>query len=530
VKRALVIVGAVLILAGLIVIALPLLFDANQFRPLLESKLTKTLGRQVKLENLKLSVFSGGVTASSISIADDPRFSKDAFLSAQSLTVRVQMMPFIVSRKLLVKGITIDEPSIAFLEDPSGHWNFATLGAAPQTAAEPGASESALDLSAQSLKVTGGKVVFAKVDSKTRPEVFENVSVEIQDFSTSSVFPFTLEATGSGGALVKMQGKAGPLNSADLASTPLDAALNVTHLDLARSGFLPATGFAGIVSIQGDVSSTGQQAHVTGKIQAEQLVLARRGTPAKRQVTLDFDLHHDLQKHAGTLDRGDVRIGAARASLTGNYHSDGPNTILAIKLSGPAMPLQELEAMLPALDIVLPAGSRLEGGTASANATLEGPTDRMVLDGTLGLNNTRLTGFDLGSQVAFMSKLAGLKGGPNTEIQSMRMNVHVDPSGIRTENMSLVAPQIGDLTGAGSVSAEHVLDFKMVAKIHASGLLAVVGSNTTVPFRIQGTSSAPKFEPDLAGIAVDKLKDLGGSDVEKAASGLLKGFLGGGKK
>ena len=326
-----------------------------------------------------------------------------------------------------------------------------------------------------------------------------------------------------------MQGKAGPLNSADLASTPFDAALNVTHLDLARSGFLPATGFAGIVSIQGDVASTGQQAHITGKIQAEQLVIARRGTPAKRQVTLDFDLHHDLAQRAGTLDRGDVHIGAAHASLTGSYHSDGPNTILAVKLSGPSMPLQELEAMLPALDIVLPSGARLEGGTASANATVAGPTDRMVLDGTLGLNNTRLTGFDLGSQIAFMSKLAGLKGGPNTEIQSMRMNVHVDPSGIRTENLSLVAPQIGDLTGAGSVSAAHALDFKMVAQIHASGLLAVMGSKTTVPFRIQGTSSAPKFEPDIAGIAVDKLKDLGGGDVEKAATGLIKGFLGGKK-
>ena len=528
-KRALVIVGAVLVLAGLIVIALPLFFDANQFRPLLESRLTKILGRQVRLENLKLSLLSGGVTASSISIADDPRFSKDAFLSAQSLTVGVQMMPLIFSRKLLVKGITIDQPSIAFVADPSGHWNFATLGTASQTAAtQPGSDESALDLSVQSLKVTGGKVVFAKIDTKTRPEVFDNVSLEIQDFSASSVFPFTLEATGSGGALVKLQGKAGPLN-ADVASTPFDAALNVTHLDLARSGFLPATGFAGIVSIQGDVASTGQQAHITGKIQADQLVLARQGTPAKRQVTLDFDLHHDLAQRAGILDHGDVHIGAAHASLTGNYRSDGPNTILAIKLSGPSMPLQELEAMLPALDIILPAGARLEGGTASANATVAGPTDRMVLDGTLGLNNTRLTGFDLGSQIAFMSKLAGLKGGPNTEIQSMRMNVHVDPSGIRTENLSLVAPQIGDLTGAGSVSAAHVLDFKMVAQIHASGLLAVMGSKTTVPFRIQGTSSAPKFEPDIAGIAVDKLKDLGGRDVEKAATGLIKGFLGGKK-
>lgn len=439
-------------------------------------------------------------------------------------------MPLIFSRKLLVRGIVIEQPSIAFIEEPSGRWNFATLGAASQPAAsQPGSGESDLDLSVQSLKVTDGKIVFSKMNSKTNPEVFDKLALEIQDFSATSVFPFTLSATGSGGAVVKLQGKAGPLNSADIASTPVTAALDVTHLDLARSGFLPATGFAGLVAIQGDVASTGQEAHLTGKVQADQLVLARHGTAAKRQVTLDFDLRHDLAKHSGTLDRGDVHIGAAHASLTGTYEAEGENTVLNFKLSGPSMPIAELEAMLPALDIVLPAGSRLEGGTASANATVAGPADRLVLDGTLGLDNTRLTGFDLGSQIAFMAKLAGIKAGPNTEIQSMRMHVHVDPSGIRTENLSLVAPQIGDLTGAGSVSASHALDFNMVAKIHASGFLSVMGSNTTVPFKIQGTSTNPRFEPDLAGIAVGKLKALGGNDVGKAATGLIKGFLGGKK-
>jgi AsmA protein len=259
-------------------------------------------------------------------------------------------------------------------------------------------------------------------------------------------------------------------------------------------------------------------------------VLARQGTPAKRQVSFDFDLRHDMQMHAGTLDRGTVHIGSAQASLTGVYHAEGESTMLNVKLAGPAMPIQELEAMLPALDIILPAGSSFQGGTASANVTVAGPTDRLVLEGTLGLNNTRLTGFDLGSKIAFMAKLAGIKEGPSTEIQSMSMNIHIDPDGVRTENLALVVPQVGDLTGAGTVSAAHALDFNMLAKVHTGGILAVLGSNTTVPFKIQGTSSQPKFEPDIEGLAVDKLKQLGGSDVEKAATGLLKGFLGGKKK
>jgi AsmA protein len=523
-------IGAAIIAALLVVlvVALPFFVNANQFRPLLETKLTKALGRQVKLGELKLSLFSGGVTASEVSISDDPKFSPGPFLSAQALTVGVDLPALIFSRELHVKRISIDQPDITLLEDPTGVWNFSTLGSATTTTPSS-PNEAALDLSVKVLNVTNGKIVLGRTESKMKPEVFEKVNIQVQDFAPDVIFPFSLSADGSGGAIVKLDGKAGPLNSADASATPLEATINVTHLDLAHSGFLPATGFAGVVSLSGNLSSTGTQAHIKGNFQAEQLVLARRGTPAKRTVSFDFDLQHDMQKHAGTLDRGALHIGAAQASLTGAYDREGDATVLKVKLSGPAMPIPDLEAMLPALDIILPAGSSFQGGTASANVTVSGPTDRMVLDGTLGLNNTKLAGFDLGSKLAFMARLAGINEGSGTEIQSMSMNIHIDPDGVRTENLSLVAPQIGDLTGAGTVSASHALDFNMIAKVRTGGLLAVMGPNTTVPFKIQGTSSAPRFDPDTRGIVVGKLKQLGGSDVEKAATGLLKGFLGGKK-
>ncbi|MGA2880328.1 MAG: AsmA family protein [Bryobacteraceae bacterium] len=532
-KRIVIVVGIVIAILALLVIALPFFINANQFRPLLETKLTKALGRPVKLGELKLSLLSGGVTASEISIGDDAKFSPGAFLSAQSFSVGVELPALIFSRQLHVKSVAIDQPDITLLEDPTGAWNFSTLGSGAKItapSASPGAtSDSALDLSVKVLNVTNGKIVLARTQSRMKPEVFEKVDMQVQDFAADAVFPFSLSANGSGGAILKLVGKAGPLNAADASATPLEATINVTHLDLARSGFLPATGFAGLVSLNGDVSSTGTQAHIKGNFQADQLVLARRGTPAKRQVSFDFDLQHDMQKHAGTLDRGALHIGAALASLTGTYNREGDGTTLNVKLSGPAMPIQDLEALLPALDIILPAGSSFQGGTASANVTISGPTDGMVLDGTLGLNNTRLAGFDLGSKIAFMAKLAGINEGAGTDIQSMSMNIHIDPNGVRTENLLLVSPQIGDLTGAGTVSASHALDFNMIAKVRTGGVLAVMGSNTTVPFKIQGTSSAPKFDPDVKGIAVDKLKQLGGTDVEKAATGLLKGFLGGKK-
>ena len=79
------IVAVVVACLVLIVIALPFLINVNSFRPKVESEASDALGRQVKVGNLKLSIFSGSVEADNIVIADDPAFSKSPFVSSSPL-------------------------------------------------------------------------------------------------------------------------------------------------------------------------------------------------------------------------------------------------------------------------------------------------------------------------------------------------------------------------------------------------------------------------------------------------------------
>ncbi len=58
-KRTLKILAIVVAVLILIVIAIPFFIDANTFRPKLETELTGALGREVKVGNLSLSLFSG---------------------------------------------------------------------------------------------------------------------------------------------------------------------------------------------------------------------------------------------------------------------------------------------------------------------------------------------------------------------------------------------------------------------------------------------------------------------------------------
>ena len=112
----------------LAVITLPFLVNVNSFRPKLESELSAALGRDVKVGNLSLSILSGSVSAENLSIADDPAFSKDAFVRAKALKVGVEIMPLIFSKTLHVTDLTLDGPEIFLLHDASGKWNFSSLG------------------------------------------------------------------------------------------------------------------------------------------------------------------------------------------------------------------------------------------------------------------------------------------------------------------------------------------------------------------------------------------------------------------
>ena len=86
-------IGIAVVLLLLIAIAIPFFIDANQFRPRLEAALSESLGRRVKMGKLTVALWSGGVRAEELSIADDPAYSREPFLEAKSLQLKVELVP-----------------------------------------------------------------------------------------------------------------------------------------------------------------------------------------------------------------------------------------------------------------------------------------------------------------------------------------------------------------------------------------------------------------------------------------------------
>ena len=465
------IVAAVLLL---LVLALPFLIDANEFRPAHRIRAAKVAGQKGEINDLKLGILSGTITASGLSLADDPSFSRTAFLRTKALRLSIDLWRALFSRKLSVNGIDIDQPEIVLIQLPSGLWNFSSLGTKSST--QPGGSgDGSPALSVKSLKINGARLSLTQ--AAAQPEILDDVNIEVKDFAPGSSFPFALSAKIAGGGDISLGGKAGPIDSADLANTPLTATLKVVNLNLAASGAVPSSsGIDGVVSLDGTASSNGQGLEMTGKLADRKNFEAgfpAPGCPARNPLLFDFAMSADLKRHSGQMSRGDVAIGGVKASLTGMEPAGwGIRAEYESCSAGRAGFRGWLNCCRHWISCCR-RRSTLEGGTATASWRFPDRASPQSVISWPGERHehARLKGFNLSVKMSPIEKLAGLKSGPSTGIQSLSANLRTTPEGTSLRDIHLVLPSVGELTGGGTISRGHALNFKTQASLHSGTLV-----------------------------------------------------------
>src|SRR5437588_6915460 len=286
-RKVIYVVAGVIVVLLLVAALLPFVIDANRFRPEIESSLNSALNRKVDIGNIRLSILSGGVTVENISISDDPSFNTGPFLKAKSLSVNLELLPFIFSRAIHVTGLTIDQPSVTLLRSAAGTWNFSTLGTkqtastTSTTSSAPSNSSASTDLSVRSFSLKNGTMVVGNTGDKARSHTYDQVNIKASDLSYTTQFPFDLTARTPGNGNIKLSGKAGPLNAQDSAATPLNASLDIKNLDVKQTGFIaPPAGIARVIDFAGTLVSDGQTATSNGKATATPTQLVPAGSPA----------------------------------------------------------------------------------------------------------------------------------------------------------------------------------------------------------------------------------------------------------
>jgi AsmA protein len=568
-------IAVVVLLVVLFIV--PFLIPVNKFRPTIEQKASASLGRKVELGNLSLSILSGSLGIDNLSIADDPKFNNGPFLTAKSVKVGVELMPLIFSQQVNVTGIEIVNPQVTMLKNPSGKWNFSSIGenSAPSSTSG-GSNKAAESLTIKTLELKDGQITLGTTSSQKR-SVYTPTNLTAHDVAMNNSFPVEFSMGLPGGGTMKIDGKVGPVDQKDAALTPQDVKLNIANLNLASTGFLdPSMGLGGIVDMAAALVSQGGVMATKGTMKLSKAVLVAGGQASGVPLTLDFDTKYDLQKGTGVVNPSVAKIGNAKSNLSGTYKSGGDDFVVDLKVEGQNLPATDLEAFLPALGINLPSGSKLTAGTLSANLRVTGPTNKLVTDGTIGLFNGKLAGFNLGSKMAGIGSLAGIKTGNDLDIEKFTSNVHMAPTGLKADNMDLVVPSLGTVVGGGTLDSKNNMNFNLVATVNSAMVTAAAGAaggaatgalnsalggalgagaanckggGIKVPLQVHGTTANPQFTPDVGGATASMLKSqltcaggaaggattglqglAGGNPAATGALGQLGGLLGGKKK
>jgi AsmA protein len=508
------IAAAVVILLFLVVLLIPVFVNANRFRGTLEPQLSSALGRKVTLGNLSFSIISGSLAADNVSIAENPAFGSKPFLQAASLHIGVEVLPLILHHQLLVTSFVADSPTIQLVRNAQGAWNFSDIGRNAGSRTPGAKTESALpNFSVGKLEVVNGTATVSNQPPAGAPFVYSKLNLTVDQFSFAKAFPFTLSAALPGDGVLNVKGTAGPVSVKDASDTPLNATIDLKHFDPVAAGAIEASqGIAMLADIDAQVSSNGEILNSKGTVLATGLKLAANGVPAPSPVDIAYTIQQNLDAHSGQIIDLAINTGGVAVHVNGKYATAGSQTVLALRLAAPNLAIDKVEDLLPAAGVRLPSGSKLQGGTLTANLDIDGPATAPTIRGPIEVDNTRLTGFDLGS------KIGGLRGGGSsasqgsTQIQTLKANVNSSSQGTRIDSLYASIPLLGTATGSGTVSPQGALDFAVTAKLNPkSGVLAGVSSaggilgaavstaaTNGIPVRITGTTTNPIIQADVS--------------------------------
>ncbi len=259
------------VLVVVAILSLPLFLNTSAFQQKIVHSVSQSTGRQVTVRNLKLSIFSGGLLAEGVTIADDPAFSAQPFLQAESVKVHVALWPLITRRDVQVSGFVLDAPHVNLLRNAAGVWNYSTVGKTGNQPAHDAETQSTFpDLTVGEVKITNGQITVTTqpltgTTDAPATHVYEQVELQVKDFGFAKAFPFTTSVKLQGGGSVDVKGTAGPMNQADASASPFSVHMDAKHVDPLAAGMVePSSGISGQVDgLTLDAAWSGQQMHIT---------------------------------------------------------------------------------------------------------------------------------------------------------------------------------------------------------------------------------------------------------------------------
>ncbi len=221
IKIMLIAVFAVVLLSSAGVFIFVKTFDANRYKPLITQRIEEEIGREVIVGDIRLNLsFQRGaeLDIANVSVADDPGFSSEPFLTIRFLHLGLDLTAFLRERKVIITDAVLKAPKVTIIRDSKGRFNIEDFSTRAKREGEEKisrrtfplhrdvrlfplvsraeAAETALDFFVKTVQLKGGVVQY--VDRTLSPAAnipVTDIELILNDFKFDELFPFTLRAS-----------------------------------------------------------------------------------------------------------------------------------------------------------------------------------------------------------------------------------------------------------------------------------------------------------------------------------------------
>jgi autotransporter translocation and assembly factor TamB len=150
-------------------------------------------------------------------------------------------------------------------------------------------------------------------------------------------------------------------------------------------------------------------------------------------------------------------------------------------------PVTPLATLLPALGLPLPFGASLQSGLAFVDLEVAGPIDQPTATGKVTINNAKLVNFNLEDRLGSVTGMDVLHFGNDLAINHMTVEVKIGPEKMEMSNIETLLPELGTITGGGTIAIDRTLDFKLAV------VRAGVSEKRPIPVLVRGAATSPVF-------------------------------------
>jgi uncharacterized protein involved in outer membrane biogenesis len=412
-RKLVIAVAALVVLILVLIFCLPYFVDINQYRGEIQAQLQNRLHRPVQFGALSLAVFPLRVEAQNVVIGEDPRFhSKLPFAQVGEMDISIKMLP-LLTKTISISSLTLKRPQIELIKDEAGVWNFSGIGrpaatlmpaaapapAQPTPAPTPAAasnSESAFAL--DELKITDGQIAVTDLQKHQPREVYDHIDATVSDYAPDKRFSIDLAAhvPGKGAETLSLAGKAGPINQANMLSTPFDGKLKLNEVSLAGvQKFLNSAALEGSDAM---LSGTTDLVNSDGKMAAKGSLKINDAVVHNVQVgypiTADFDVTDDLATDVIQIKQGELKLGSTLLNLSGSLNTHNTPSVADLNISAKDASIDDAARLAAAFGVAFSPNAKISG-KLTANVHAQGATNNLALNGTVNGRNLEVTGKDI---------------------------------------------------------------------------------------------------------------------------------------